>query len=193
MDQLGSNLSNLSENTSASQRWQIFRPVIEELYLNGRTSEDKKYTLSDVISIMKRDYGFDAGYETPHYSVADARLLHLSLCQVLFLILFYREKQYKYQLRKWNVKKNNDTKGKAGALCKIYKSRSKSGKSTRIKLKGGLTADKLQRQIKAQAKEELALITTTNGFKTNLEFLQPVLHASRSMYVHCQIKLGMWR
>jgi Clr5 domain len=183
MDQFATTSLHTSEKSSVAQRWSNLQTVIEELYLNGRDREGKKYTLSDVKSIMKRDYGFDAGYETPDFIRSDTLPAPLSQCQVLFLTAFHSEAQYKYQLRKWKVKKNSNTKAKAGAVCKVYSSRSISGKTTRIKLKGGLTADKLQRQIKAQTKEELALTNNINGYGSNLKFLQPVLHSSRSMYV----------
>jgi hypothetical protein len=75
MDQIASASSHLSEKPSAAQRWSNFQPVIEELYLNGADSEGKKYTLSDVTSIMKKDYGFDARYVTPDFFAADACLL----------------------------------------------------------------------------------------------------------------------
>jgi len=67
MDQSAATSLHVSEKTSVAQRWSNLQPVIEELYLNGRDREGKKYTLSDVKSIMKRDYGFDAGYETPDF------------------------------------------------------------------------------------------------------------------------------
>jgi hypothetical protein len=183
MDHSAATSLHASGKTSLAQRWSSLQLVIENLYLNGGDPEGKKYTLSDVKSIMKRDYGFDARYETPDFLGAEALPDPLSQYPVLFLTAFHSEAQYKYQLTKWKVKKNSSTKAKAGAVCKIYRSRSMSGKNTRINLKGGLTANKLQRQIKAQAKEGLALTTNVNGYRSNLEFLQPVLHSSRSMYV----------
>jgi hypothetical protein len=83
MDQSAATSLHMSEKTSAAQRWSNFRPVIEELYLNGRDREGKKYTLSDVKSIMKSDYGFDARYETPDFIGADALPASLSQYQIL--------------------------------------------------------------------------------------------------------------
>jgi hypothetical protein len=66
-----------------------------------------------------------------------------------------RETQYKYQLKKWKLKKYIPS-AKKSAMCDIYQSRAAQGRSTIVKYKGkDVDVRKLRRQAKTAMRREL--------------------------------------
>lgn len=67
------------------------------------------------------------------------------------------EAHYKYQIKKWKMKKNT-SKDKKAAICRVVKSRAQQGKTSVIK-RGSKDFDtkNLQRYLKAEAKKAIEL------------------------------------
>ena len=68
-----------------------------------------------------------------------------------------REAQYKYQMKKWKIKKSTSTAKKA-AICRVVKSRQQQGKTSVIR-RGSKNFDvkNLQRYLKAESKKAITL------------------------------------
>ncbi|PMD49347.1 uncharacterized protein K444DRAFT_298311 [Hyaloscypha bicolor E] len=104
------------------ERWGLLKPYLHGYYY------DEKLKLSQIIKIMKEQYGFDA-----------------------------IEPQYKYQFKTWGWKKNVPATKKA-EMCEIGRTRASLGKSTVMKYKGqDLDLNKLRRYAKMASRKDVVL------------------------------------
>ncbi|KAL6712976.1 hypothetical protein ACLMJK_009531 [Lecanora helva] len=103
---------------------------------------EESLKLSEVIKILKDRHHFDAS-----------------------------ESQYKYQIKKWNLKKSTPTSKKA-ALYSLVQKRAELGKSSAL-VRGGHDVDKknLRRYLKTEARRPIILEPSSVGTAEYLEFL----------------------
>ena len=87
------------------------------------------------------------------------------------------ESHYKYQIKKWDLKKSIP-KAKKEALCRVVKSREQRGKSSKI-TRGGQAFDtkNVVRYLKSQLKDDIALRPAAEGQHGNLKW--PSVHFCR--------------
>ncbi|KAE8448090.1 hypothetical protein EG329_009855 [Mollisiaceae sp. DMI_Dod_QoI] len=83
-----------------NQRWEPLKPYLERLYL------EEKMKLPEIVTMMKRQYGFDAS-----------------------------EAQYKHKFKSWKWKKNISAAKKA-QICRVVQTRAVLGESMIVKYKG---------------------------------------------------------
>lgn len=119
------------------------KDIIEHQYIN------EKRKLPDLAEYMKVNHNFDAGY------VARATSL---LWFLTYHAILYRAHQYKYQFKKWNLRKNVPSDAKT-YIGRCLQTRAEAGRaSTTIQYKGhNVDPAKIRRYLKDKRRQDSIL------------------------------------
>lgn len=171
--------SSESSRAPIQDRWHLLKDVIEHQYIN------EKRKLPDLAEYMKVNHNFDAGY------VARATSL---LWFLTYHAILYRVHQYKYQFKKWNLRKNVPSDAKTH-IGRCLQTRAEAGRaSTTIQYKGhNVDPEKIRRYLKDKRRQDSILkVPASNvgvvanarlAFGKNYGYLALVLRSQMLMVV----------
>ncbi|MCJ1262343.1 hypothetical protein MMC22_002213 [Lobaria immixta] len=147
-------------NVPFNKKWDLLKPVIEQLYV------DEGQELPEVVTIMKRDYGFAA-----------------------------EKHDYKYHFKKWKLTKKNIPTSKKEAMLNIRRQRTEAGKSTAFFYKGARVEDKkLRRQAKESVRSVVARRPVAVEGGGELRLLSgSAFQVSNSIFLNWNIPYGTMR
>ncbi|MCJ1428601.1 hypothetical protein MMC29_006511 [Sticta canariensis] len=146
----------LPANIPFKEKWDRLKPVIEQLYV------DENQAVGEIVTIMKRDYGFAA-----------------------------EKHDYKYHFKKWKLKKNIPT-SKKEAMLRIRQQRTDAGKPTAFHYKGMKVDDnKLRRHVKESVRRDVARRSVAVDGGWDLRLLSgSAIQVSNSIFLNWNIPYG---